>query len=214
MALLDPMVTNIAIEIPESVGFISERMLLEAIREFCAQTTSWRVDMTPDLDYVASQSDYTLTFPTDTILVDIVTVQATDGGLQLKPTTPSRLDREVSEWRKTTGAPFSYMLVDAVTIRLVYTPPAAKTGALAIRLAVKPTLEATTIDDHLYDQYGDIFVHGALSKLYRIPRKAWSDPGLAGFHLSLFDQAIDKARGRSVDENLSGIVRKVKYGGN
>jgi len=81
------------------------------------------------------------------------------------------------------------------------------------RVAVKPALDAAAIDDIVANKYDEVLVHGALSKLYSIPRKPWTDMNLAQFHLALFRASFPAARTEAAEEFQTGIPRKVKYGG-
>lgn len=214
MALLTTLVPDVRVEIPEIPSFVAERQLLRALRMFCEETRCWRVDIS--VSVVANTPKVLLTslLPSGTELVDIIAVKNTDGGVPVEPRTYMWLNQNTTDWRSETNTAASWYVLDGNnTIRFVPTPSATVTGRYYVRVAVKPLLTATVINDVVINKYDELIVHGALGRLYLIPRKPWTDANLAQYHEALFRNGWASARAEAADEFQTGVPRKVKYGG-
>lgn len=207
---LSTLVPDIRTHIPELPSFVADRELLRAAREFCEETRAWRANI--NVTTVASTATYTLSVPTNTELVDVISMKKSDGSTPVVPRTFKWLDENLADWRTTTSDTANYYVLESNNVvRLVYTPAAAVT--YNTRIAVKPTLSATTLDDVLVNKYREPLISGALGLLFMIPRKPWSDTNLAAFHTGMFNMAKAGARTEAAEEFQTGIPRKVKYGG-
>jgi len=214
MTALSVLVPDVRVEIPDIPSFVAERQLLRAAREFCEETRAWRVNI--DISVVATvpASNITALLPTGTELVDVVSIKNVSGGEPVKPRTYAWLDQNMSDWRSETDLNAIYYVLDGNNaIRFTPTPSVTTAALYNARVAVKPTLSATDINDVVTNKYDEVLVHGALSKLYLIPRKPWTDANLAQFHLALFTSRFAAARTEAAEEFQTGIPRKVKYGG-
>jgi len=212
MTAISDLVPDVRVEIPEIPSFVAERQLLRAARELCEEARVWRVDIS--ITPTAATTDLTSLLPTTTELVDIISIKNTDGGAPVDPKTQAWLDINTSDWRNdTNSAAKYYMLSSNNTIQLFPTPPATSGASYYVRLAVKPLLTATTIDDLVANKHDELIIHGALAKLFLQPRKVWSDPVLGQYHLSEFMAGVPTARAKAADEYQTGVARTVKYGG-
>jgi len=162
-----------------------------ALREFCTRSWILRKDLTP-IDTVIDQAEYTLTPPTDNRILGPVYVGYEDE--EIFPRTEEQLDRQSRSWRNSaSGTPYCYVVLETNKLRL-YPPPAkAVTGGLDVRLAVAPTNVALTVDDFLYDDWEEVIAQGALYRLLKMAKKAWSDQIAAGFNYQLYRQGMGRA---------------------
>lgn len=214
MVAISALVPDVRVEIPEIPSFVAERQLLRATREFTEQTRSWRVNIQLSTVTTVATTDLTSLLPSDTELVDIISVKNSDGSAPPEPRTFIWLDENVSDWRTQEALDAKwYVLEGNSTIRLVPTPSTTIADKYFIRVAVKPLLTATAIDDVVANKYDELLIHGALAKLFLIPRKPWTDANLGSFHLAAFNAGIPSARTEAADEFQTGIPRSVKYGG-
>ncbi len=214
MATILSLVPDVRVEIPEIPSFVAERQLLRALRDFAEQTRAWRVNVQVSTVATIATINLATVIPSNTELVDIVSIKNISGSVPPTPRTFAWLDKNVSDWRTSTALEAKwFMLQGNNTLRLVPTPSDTVTNQYDLRVAVKPTLVATVIDDVIANKYDEVLVHGALGRLYAIPRKPWTDTNLAGFHLGVFTSAIPAARTEAAEEFQTGIPRKVKYGG-
>lgn len=214
MGLISTLVPDVRVEIPEIVGFVAERQLLRSLREFAEKTRAWRENLTITTVAGDATIDLTTLLPAFTELVDVISIRNIGGSAPPIPRTFIWLDKNVSDWRSSTALDAKWFVLDGNnTVRLVPTPSAEVIDHYTMRLALKPMIGATAIDDVILNKYDEVLIHGALSKLFAMPRKPWTDASLAGFHLSLFMAAIPGARTAAAEEFQTGIPRKVKYGG-
>ena len=189
---------------PTAPSPLIDRMVLEATQELCMRA---RVLTGPVPDVTLDGSaEYVIIPPEDTELVEPLAVRSNNKNLTKAPR------------RKIGGA----MLTQVSTAAYFYKAGATRigiaplqpTGTLTdIECSFRPTDDATTLDDTLWQEYSMVIRDGALSKLMAIRNKEWTDLGLAQYHLTRFEEAMDIAVEKSVDGNMVGVARTVKYGG-
>lgn len=97
--------------------------------------------------------------------------------------------------------------VDPNTLQL--TPPPTSPVAVELLVAVAPGPQATAMHDDLWRQYSKAIVDGALSSLYEIPKRSWSDPQLAAYHGDKFEKAKAKAMALA-HRNVSRPARRLR----
>lgn len=73
-------------------------------------------------------------------------------------------------------------------------------------IATAPGPAALTMHDSLWAGHHEALKHGALRRLYEIPKRAWSDPQLAGYYGGLFQQAMAKNK-HQFNRNVSQTAR-------
>jgi len=214
MGAVTTLVPDVQAEIPELPSFVAERQVLRAARIFCEETRSWRVNIQLSVIATISTINITSLLPTGTELVDVVSMKNTGGGEPIPARTYAWLDKNATDWRSETDLSAKwYVLEDNNEIRLAPTPSETIAALYDVRVAVKPTLSATAIGDVVLNKHDETLVHGALGRLYAIPRKPWTDLNLATYHEGLFRAAIPAARSEAADEFQTGVARRVKYGG-
>lgn len=81
-------------------------------------------------------------------------------------------------------------------ILMLYPNDVLAEKSVGVIAALKPDREAEnfTVPDALLDDHYDALVAGARSRLYRIPRQPWSDPGHYQENQAIFEEAARKAR--------------------
>ena len=214
MAALTDLVPDIRSDIPEIPSFVAQRQLLRAARTFCEETRAWRTNI--QISVIANTATVSLTtiVPTGTELVDIISMKNTNGYEPVHPRTFSWLDQNKSDWRSETDLnAIYYVLQGNNTLRLVPTPSTTTLNLYDARIAVKPLMSATTLDDVLVNKHREALISGALGKLFLIPRKPWTDLELGQYHQAVFVNSWPRARAETADEFQTGVPRKVKYGG-
>jgi hypothetical protein len=216
VAAFSVLTPDIRVEIPEIPAFVAERQLLRALREFAEETRAWRVNIQVGVIASTATVDITSLLPTGSEVVDIISMKdSVTGGRPVSPTTFVRLDKEHPLWRDEEALNAQgYVLDGNNTLRFVFTPSTTVANKYNVRVALKPILAtALTIDDVIANKYDELLVHGALARLYIIPRKPWTDANLALFHKNIFDAGKQSARTQAAEEFQTGIARKVSYGG-
>jgi len=215
MAAITTLIPDVRVHIPEIPVFVASRELIRAAREFCEMTRAWRVDISIGVTASVATVDLTSLLPATTELVDIISIKNILGGQPVVPRTQAWLDTNLTQWRTLEDLNANYYVQSGNNvIRFVYTPSTTIANKYYARVAVKPLIATTTtIDDVIVNKYDEVLVHGALARLFVIPRKPWTDPNYATFHKHLFDQSIGPARTEAAEEFQTGIPRRVKYGG-
>lgn len=214
MGALTTLVPDVRAAIPELPSFIAERQILRAARIFCEDSRAWRVNITVSVTANVATVNLTSLLPANTELVDIISVKNEAGGQPIQPRTYAWLDENTSDWRGETNVNANWYVLDGNnTIRFVPVPAVTTASLYDVRVAVKPKLSATVLDDVILNKYDETLINGALGRLYLIPRKPWTDASLAQFHEGMFRSAIPAARSEAADEFQTGVRRKVKYGG-
>lgn len=211
MATIDSLIPRVTVHVYNAPANFIRQAMLETTREFCREAEFWREDLTAE-DTVADQHTYALTLPADSEIVDFEDVYYSTKR-SLKPKTGAQLNRINEQWRTQTGEPYYYMRVDNASVRLVYIPTEAETGAIQARAILQPAFTATTIDDKILNDYDEAIINGTLYRILRAPGKVWTDLQLATFHQQLYLSKLDEAKSRGTDERSKGIARTVKYGG-
>lgn len=211
MAAVTDLIPGIQINAPEATSLTIKRLIIEVVRDFCKVTKYWRQDLAT-VSLAADTATYALTLPADTELVDIKSVSYLNNA-DLTKKTIHQLRKIDPQYRTTNGTPRHVTRTGVDTIRVYPVPSAAAANVLTPYVALRPTLAATTIDDTIIDDHEETIRHGVLGRLFSLPRKAWTDNALAGFHLAAYENMRDTAAGEADDDRMTGVVRKMKYGG-
>lgn len=151
--------------------------LSQAAREFCRRTRVWYEDQT--LDIAAAVTEYEFDTPTTgAVVIELQNVML-DGEDAIQGT--------------------DYTVNSGRTLILEEEPSDDVTGGLEARAVFAPALWATTLPDFLVSVWGEGIVAGALSELFLMPGKPWSDPDRANYwrrrFLDKVGEAIEETRG-------------------
>jgi len=154
-------------------------------------------------DVVAGADDYTITPLADTEVVRIISLVYDKRELTRK--TEEELDIIDSGWRTADpGNATYYSQPKPYRFRLNRIPAETITLGLLPRIASKPSLAATTVNDLLYDDWRETVKHGVLAELLEVPNKVWSDFKLSQWHGNRFNFGIQSARA----ESQTGFMKK------
>ena len=175
---------------------IAENAIRNAAIEFC-ERSHFHIYNHPAINAVAATATYAFVPPANTLVVKVL--QAFYNKKEIFPMTPDELDSmyTTTDWRDRTGTPFYFTQDDELNIRLVPYPNASLTGALKLRVSLKPTRASTTIEARIYEEYLEAIKAGALFRLKSQTSKPYSDPTGAANNLALFNMGIDNARDRA-----------------
>jgi hypothetical protein len=207
-----------------SAGFLNEvmpdvpgcpvAMAINALRnatiDFCTRTQAWRASLDP-INVVAATATYALAAPAAYPLADIGEIQKVMlDDTEIYPSNPVQLDAWFSQWRtlSTMGVAF-YTRPDDERITLASLPDAA--GVLQVEVSLVPARDATGMDTALYKRHLEAVAHGAKARLMAIPKKPWSDPATASYHLDEFNKAISGASVKAAQGNTNAPIRCKSY---
>lgn len=206
---LDSLIPQVILEAPEIPDISASSQLVLSARELCTTSLAWQADLTIQL---SGRSVYSL-IPVDGEIAEPVSAvfSESSGGTtsDIRASVPARLDLEDPSWRSRIGRPLWYFMPDQESVRLVPNP---STGSAIFRVALQPTIQDRIIDDRVGNIFREGIVHGALWRLFRMPRREWSDVSRATYYETLYERALAQAQTRGVD-GFAKISRKVRYGG-
>lgn len=208
LASLRPLVLG---HVPAASNFLVDRTMVEAARIFCRESLAWRRAITETV--TAGTLEVIVSPPAFAELVDVIS-GVLDDTIPLTKSTPKKMDREYLDWRTDQQTPEHVLMGEAVN-EILIAPLSSTTYTAGLQLfaAFKPILTATTLDDLLVSEHIEAIVHGALSKLFLIPGRPWTDGTLAAYYQNMFDQEIMDAKSHADSGRTVGVPRKVRYGG-
>ena len=187
-AFLPEVMPNVA-GCPEMVAINAVR---QACREFCTRTTIWRSTLAA-IDSVLGQPTYSIVLASGSEVVLPLHVEYND--IHLSPTTEEKLEDAYPTWRDASnGTPTMYLIETKGTIRLHVPPDSAITGGISVRVALRPTMTADTVEDIVYTDWSERIADGALARLTKMAGKDWSNPQLGIYHETQFWNGILMAR--------------------
>lgn len=189
MAALSDLLPLIGQHCPNAPTASMEFWARRAAREFCQRTLAHQATLA-SFDSVAGTDEYTLSCGTDLQPSKLLSVRFAGRALSL--ITPAELDA-MPDLDETDGTPEAAYL--SGTDKLTLYPSPAAVSAVAVRLALEPTVTAATIPDDLFKQYGQDIACGAVKYLALAPDGR--DPALASAMATMFEQAIGMALART-----------------
>jgi len=192
----------------------------EAVREFFRQSKAWQYNSPSALDLNLSTAFPTISagteIPANTYVVEPTSIKWSDGQKILFKTR-DQMDLIDADWEQATGTKSKYWTITAPGAwRLYPLLTANQTGILYMRFAIAPTMTTasprTSIPEELAYEWKQVWTHGALSRLMKIPGKDWSSVNLAAQYGNLFAQGIKEAKSRAAAD-YGRPDRSVQYGG-
>ncbi len=223
MATLDDFFPEVLPEVEGCPKMMVRNAIRSAIIRFCEVSKYITQELTP-INIVADTHTYTLTPPTGSLIETVIRANIA-GYPALTFMSEDTLDREWSEffgdtsatdWRVyTQDRPEVFHQPTRSSIRLIGIPTTAITAGLEAKVALRPTHDATTVDDRLRDEFHEQIGRGAKARLLAMPEKNWTDLKMAAYYLTKFeseDIPDAEARGlRNHSRNNETILRTRAY---
>lgn len=185
---------------------MQEIALRQAAIVFCERSLAWEYEH-PDIPVIVGVDEYTFIPPGGAVVHAIMYARFNDQDIycDVRPD-----DISIWDWRHQTGTP-QYVFSNANSVMLVPTPNVA--GTLKMTVVLKPSPNASGVDDDIYNEYRTAIVHGALETLMFSPKKPYSNPGMAQVHGQQFNieagsAGIRKDRGFTRAPLLTSIMRR------
>jgi hypothetical protein len=170
---------------PGCTQAFADQQLRLAAREWCDKTLCWRLWL-DDVTTVTDVNEYDFGAATGQEVVQLLraTLDAQDLDVLTADSIPAN-------WRSDTGWSDrqGIFTVDAKTFILVPQPAA---GLIAqTEVALRPTIDATGVEDFIFASYVNEIATGAAARLHAMPKKPYSYPQSTA--RAEFNAAIDKA---------------------
>lgn len=207
-------------DVPGCPDPLLDRAIINAAIEFHEESKIYCAELTA-INVVADEPEYDLVPPAGYAVVDIRRARFDDKPLIAK--SRDQLDQmwvdqntrslfhyhhmtgynfDADSWEvATTSRPQFFYQPTSSSLRLVAIPDTAYVGGLKVNAALKPTPDATAIEDWIYNDYYKAIAAGAIAEVARIPEKMWTNPGLGDLRDREFRAGIAKARGRSLRDH-------------
>ena len=165
-----------------------------AAREFCQNTLAWQYTQDPVTVYVG-EGEYAYEPPSSNAEV-VQPVYGFFNGVSI----PVKSQQEVAEhypgvnWLTQTGTPRFVVHLTPRHANLVPIPDTRVINALTLRVALKPTLGATEIDDAVFEEHRDAIAWGAKSRLKMMSEQPFFNTDGARIDRQLFVAAMADER--------------------
>lgn len=213
---------------------VATQALSSATREFLYDTNAWK-QWSANEDVIADEALYTFTNHLDTNAqrwartkeIDILRWLPTGRDLVFK--TQEQLQAHDPKWRERSAAvpaAYTYEWNEASwgrTVQLYPRPSVDVAAALQARMIIVTHTYAglgvdaydaqeVSLPDHIFQAYRDALVAGALGRLYKMPKRDWTDRNEAAYQDSIFNAAKVSAKSEADLDYGPGVVT-VAYGG-
>jgi hypothetical protein len=151
--------------------------------DFCRRSLVWQQDL-PAMDINASQNVYALAIPEGSELTRIMRVAVDE---------EDYMPVSESNGMSFGYSPFYISRIESREMQLVKYPQLNSPNGLEVRVALQPAQMSMQVPDILYTHYSEAIAVGALSSLYAITGRAFSDPQRAEAYREDFRHMINSA---------------------
>lgn len=174
--------------------------LRDAARDLCQRTLVNRATLAAFAS-VANQGEYTLTPPTaDVVIAMPLRVTFTDASGNVTdlgdPSSEDNMNALTPTWRTLLAAPTptTWLVEHQNKIRLVAAPNASIAAAISVRVALKPSRVAATLDDTLLEHYEEEIITKAKGDILMMADKPWSNAERGHRLLAIYEQKMAVVR--------------------
>lgn len=171
---------------------VALQALLDTAIDFCERTMLVR-HVTDPVPVRAYMPTYEIDLPGESAVVRLLDVWYGGSRLELAPAqTVSAHDAYTVG--DDTGTPRTAYVLEPATVRLFPVPGPDEDRAIMVRVAVKPTRTARSVDDALFVDWVETIVAGALARLAVMPGTAFSNADLALLGASQYANGVNAAK--------------------
>lgn len=181
---------------------VAENAIRNAAIDFCNESRAWR-DPIDDVTTSADVHTYPLSGPTDSEIIALYYVKRNSANLPLKTIPDMYLDRH--RQNPNTQEPKWFHQPSPQEIRFVWTPDAEYT--YKCKAILKPTKDAESGPDFLYNDWMEVIAHGAKMRLKMMSGRDWFDPKTASYDRKEFIKGKTEARIRDAKSNVASSTR-------
>lgn len=184
---------------------MAEQCIVDAAIEFCEKTNAFRY--TPDqVSTTAGLTTYDFDLPSFTDFARVIHLSIDSKEIQSVVTEAQPLE---ADYQTKPDHYFVTQNESELLLNLYPTPDDVYTIDMSI--ALRPTRNATQIDDDLYTYWQDAIICGALYRIMSVPGQAFSDPVNAGYYNRKFHVLMNNARNEG---NLGRVVGSMRVRSN
>ena len=198
---------DLLLELPGAPLPLVDHHLRNVVIDFCERSKAYRVDLDP-ADAVAEQMGYAPTLAAGLDPVEILEVKFS--GEVLTEKAPRYLSDKYGDWQSETGTPEHFTQQDGAEVLLVPAPADAAVDAIQVKVAAKPSLDATGVEDWIFSKWRLALVAGCKAAMMAMKDKTWSAPDRVEFYQGLFERALEDAK---VAANNGFVRSKPRFSG-
>lgn len=206
--LIDDLLPQLLADVPGCPDATARAAMVNAAIALCRESQAWREIQDP-ITLIDGQHTYDLDVPVDAKPVGAASVWLP--GRRVVSKTMDQIEVLMPSWQSATGSAPLYFhnVAGASAIRVFPIPQNSQRARLTIRAIYQPKLGATTLPDALIDAAFETILEGARMRLFAMPKKDWSDAGLASAHGTLFNNGVVDLRIRTIHEDTPGTLTVV-----
>lgn len=177
-------------------AFVARRAVSDACRQLMEDSLC--VTETYRFTTVPRERKYTLSLPyglSPVLMKNVMIKKPEDTGWwQLSPVTAEQLDTYAYpvSWRGDVGGPRVYLFRSPDELVLVPAPQEAFEVSCECAATIKR--DAFEVPETLYEDYADVVVNGALSRVFSLAGQTWSDAGLSATYGTAFRVGVSQIR--------------------
>lgn len=194
----ETVVQRLATHVPGCPFPVIEKYVRDAAIEACEKTLAWKYEQ-PAIRLTPGLHSYLYEPPSNAEVHAIIHVQL--NGSKIWPCTLEDIYERFEDWPnldvEARGRPRFVTNLDADTFGVALVPDDAEDYDVFMMVALKPLRTATGMDEATLDDMENTVMDGALSQLYRLPEKSWSDSKLADYHGKKFISRCTERRARA-----------------
>lgn len=204
---------------PHVIG-APEPLALQAIGSSVIELCEKSMILTRDHDpvtVIANVVDYDLEPPTGYLVVKVM--KAWLDNIKLDPAAPDFVadagvyNRLYSSYSAGPSTPRAYVQKDPRSISLWPVADKKYANGLTMRVALKPTRAAESVEDEIFEEYVETVAAGAIARLMLMPEKPFTNAQGSVVQRAQFMQGLNVARSRALHghsrSNLSVQLRKI-----
>ena len=199
--LLSELIPDVMLECPGCIRQLVLRELQKSSRVLFRRSGVWRTNLDP-ITTVTGITDYELIMPDETNLVHILDGYHNDKEIFQK--SQLWLNSHSPHWKTIAGTQIRYFTLKSNEI-ITVTPIPSELSAISLdlRVSLTNTVDATSINEDMYDDWYEVILAGAKARLMRMADKSWTSPDGAIMYGSLYSKGIVAAKIRGNKDNTT-----------
>lgn len=177
-----------------------QRAVRDAAIKFCVETKFWRAELAA-IDLADTVPTYAVNPPALALVAGITKVLI--NGSQIEFISEEKLDRYRPGWETSTGSyPNACFRPQPDQLRVIPIPNQNVTGGMVIWAALRPDDTTVTVEDFLFSEFREAIANGAKATLLNQKKADWYDARAAAQEAHSFEQAINRAKWRTVNGDV------------
>jgi hypothetical protein len=175
---LDDFLPLLLVDVPDVPDVSAKRAILDSAIEFCGETNAWHEVQDP-FTLIDNQDIYDIEAPTDGAVARVMALWGPTR--PIVPKSMAQISHLIPGWQSATSSlPLYFNSAPASSqVRVFPKPLQANRAQLTPRVAYKPAMFASTLDDALVADYYEAICLGARARLHAQVGKLWSSPQMA-----------------------------------